>query len=105
MTHFNTNKEEGATLQVSQEKAISQELRVLQFMVANPHAMLHPAQIWQEVFHHDHGRGAETSTPLTSVRRAITNLTNYGFLEKTEKIVVGPYGKATHLWKFTALRG
>ncbi len=37
--------------------------------------------------------------PLTSVRRAITNLSTDGDLIKTNDTVIGIYGKPEHLWK------
>jgi len=36
--------------------------------------------------------------PLTSIRRAMTNLSNEGKLVKTDKQVKGLYGKREHLW-------
>jgi hypothetical protein len=36
--------------------------------------------------------------PITSVRRAITNLTTAGELVKTNNTVTGMYGKPEHLW-------
>jgi|TARA_A100001035_G_scaffold220634_1_gene180709 hypothetical protein len=36
--------------------------------------------------------------PITSVRRAITNLTTAGELVKTNSTVTGMYGKPEHLW-------
>ena len=37
--------------------------------------------------------------PLTSVRRAITNLSSDGELLKTNDKVTGIYGKPEHLWR------
>lgn len=36
--------------------------------------------------------------PITSIRRAMTNLSNEGKLIKTDKKVKGLYGKQEHLW-------
>ena len=36
--------------------------------------------------------------PITSIRRAMTNLSNEGKLVKTDKKVKGLYGKQEHLW-------
>ena len=38
--------------------------------------------------------------PITSIRRAMTNLSDDGKLEKTKEYVVGNYGKKEHLWCF-----
>mgnify|MGYP003118974616 CR=1 FL=1 len=37
--------------------------------------------------------------PLTSVRRAMTNLTTDGKLMKTNRYVIGNYDKPEHLWE------
>ena len=37
--------------------------------------------------------------PLTSIRRAISDLTDQGKLEKTEVQAVGTYGKREHVWR------
>ena len=37
--------------------------------------------------------------PITSIRRAITNLTNAGLLEKTDKKKEGLYGKVNYCWR------
>jgi hypothetical protein len=39
--------------------------------------------------------------PLTSARRAITNLTNRGLLAKTGDQIIGRYGRPVGTWKFT----
>lgn len=41
--------------------------------------------------------------PLTSVRRAITNLTKEGMLEKTNHKVKGGYGTLNYCWRLTKL--
>lgn len=38
-------------------------------------------------------------TPITSIRRAMTNLTEAGLLVKTDKTVKEEFGKLNHLWK------
>jgi Fe2+ or Zn2+ uptake regulation protein len=37
--------------------------------------------------------------PITSVRRAITNLTDQGYLNKTKIVKIGRYGKGCHAWE------
>ena len=36
--------------------------------------------------------------PITSIRRAMTNLTKAGSLKKTTKYTIGKFGKKEHLW-------
>ena len=37
--------------------------------------------------------------PITSIRRAITNLTNAGYLRKTGVKIVSPWGRREHCWQ------
>jgi predicted ArsR family transcriptional regulator len=39
------------------------------------------------------------TSPLTSVRRSISNLTADGKLVKTERKVQGPYGRPEYVWR------
>jgi len=91
--YYNTNKESGETLLKSRDKARSQEkeiVRILEKWIKNgrgwsvaPHELL---------LYFD-------NVPLTSIRRAITNLEKDGKLEKTDRMVKGTYGKMVHTWK------
>ena len=36
--------------------------------------------------------------PITSIRRAMTNLSKDGSLKKTPKFTIGKFGKKEHLW-------
>ena len=42
--------------------------------------------------------------PLTSVRRAVTDLEKSGRLEKTGAMRAGGYGKPNHVWKIKILK-
>lgn len=42
---------------------------------------------------------------LTSVRRAMSNLTNAGALVKLDSLVDGPFGKPEHRWQLPAGQG
>lgn len=37
--------------------------------------------------------------PITSIRRAMTNLTELMVLEKTDEVRQGKYGKKNHVWR------
>lgn len=39
------------------------------------------------------------SVPITSIRRAITNLTENNYLEMTDQMYPGLYGKPEHSWQ------
>ena len=91
-SYYNTNKESGKTLITSKTKANKQELKVLKFFEANNKDERFSAEdVLAQV---DFGR----SVPITSVRRAMTNLTYAGYLKDFfyEK---GTFGKQIHTWQ------
>lgn len=95
-SYYNTNKESGKTLINSNTKASKQELKVLKFFEARENSeRFSPEDILDEV---DFGR----SVPITSVRRAITNLTNAGYLKKTSITKQGKFGKQIHTWQINS---
>ena len=88
--YYNTNDETGDTLKSSRSKAITQEEIILEFFTNNPNLQLSPFEISDTL---------ELNAPITSIRRAMTNLTLEGKLKKTNAMVVGPYGKNVHTWR------
>ena len=95
MTYYNTNRLSGKALRKALEDCKSQEQMVLTYMKAHPDINFAPHQLIDflavVLFYH---------TPITSIRRAITNLTSEGYLVKTDKMIKGPYGKQVHTWKY-----
>lgn len=95
MNFHNTNNETGAVLERSEAKVRTQEDRILDhFRRGGEHT---PDEVWGHLF--------KNGTPLTSVRRAITNLTNDGYLEKTERQRIGMYGKQVYTWRYARVPG
>tara|TARA_B100002019_G_scaffold107922_1_gene92747 strand:- start:7970 stop:8308 length:339 start_codon:yes stop_codon:yes gene_type:complete len=92
-SYYNTNKESGKTLITSKTKANKQELKVLKFFQANNKDERFSAEdVLAQV---DFGK----SVPITSVRRAMTNLTYAGYLKKTSFMKKGTFGKQIHTWQ------
>jgi DNA replication protein DnaD len=89
--YYNTNNESGQTLKESKKKTETQEDKILEFFQEFPFLDLNPFDIQHRVFN--------DSTPITSVRRALTDLSNKGKLIKTNRVVNGIYGKNNHTWK------
>ena len=94
-SYYNTNKESGETLLQSKVKAESQESDI---------KILFEAQYKNS----DFGFTADElstlffATPITSIRRALTNLCGekWGcFLVKSDVMRMGNYGKLTHVYK------
>ena len=88
MTFYDTNKTKDP--EEAEKKAQRQEDIILQKFKNCPTYGHSP-----EMIH----RICCKNAPLTSVRRAITNLTKAGYLEKMQTTVLGQYDKKIHLWR------
>ncbi len=88
--YFNTLPLSGEKLQTAKNKAQGQNELILEFFVNNAYIDFTPTQIFL-LF--------GSKWPLTSVRRAITTLTESGFLEKTSNMRKGMYGEMNHTWR------
>lgn len=98
MTYFNTTNESGATLKNNVAKSKSQEEKIfklfqLDFEYWSKKEILYtgltPKEL-QDFFH---------KYPITSIRRALTNLTKQGKLIKTDEKRIGMYGRSEYVWK------
>ncbi len=96
MQHYhNTTNESGRQLLRYQNKALAQDVRVLayfelQYNSSGNYVLLTPTAALQRVFNN--------SVPITSVRRALSNLTRAGKL-RTSGTAKGPYGRPEHYWR------
>jgi hypothetical protein len=88
--YYNTNKESGFELVESQHKSFKQEQVVLDFF-RNHLEEYTPFEVHARI-------PVLQKSPVTSVRRSITDLTDQGYLEKTPIMRKGLYGKANHTW-------
>lgn len=89
MTYYNTNNETGETLLKSLVKAESQEDCILSYFKDGGGTFRAPHEL-EFLF------GGEA--PITSIRRALTNLEKSGKLIKLDLMVMGTYGKMVHTW-------
>ena len=89
--HYNTTNESGQVLKDSKKKALTQQERILRYFKTF-HFLKHetPDSVCKYVFNN--------RVPITSVRRAMTNLTDAGLLEKTNTKRPGRYGKDNYCW-------
>lgn len=92
VSFYNTTRERGKKLAECEGKAVSQQDRIYEYFYNTPHAELSPSQVQQAL--------AMQRTPLTSIRRAMTNLTLQGRLQKTELKVMGLYGRYEYCWRY-----
>ena len=92
--HHNTTNEDGKTLTDFDNKAKSQEERILEYLKQHEPllVLLTPSLAQHKVFNN--------KIPITSVRRALSNLTRDGHLEKCGK-VMGQYGRPEHNWRLS----
>jgi hypothetical protein len=82
---YNTNKTQDIATAIKQNN--KQEMQV--YKLFQQHQKLSPSAVWEML-------GAKY--PITSIRRAITDLTNQGLLVKTDNLTPGAYGKNEHVW-------
>jgi hypothetical protein len=90
-SYFNTTDLRGDQLQKERGQASRQEDMILAFFRRHPDELFTPSDVWRRMF-------LAKGVPITSVRRAITCLTNRGELLKTGKKRDGLYGKPEHFW-------
>ena len=92
--YYNTNKEISTTLKSSRRKARTQEEIILELFKRNPKFHMTPFDIQDAL-----SALYDLDAPITSVRRAITDLTTESQLVKTDIMKKGKYGKEVHCWK------
>lgn len=74
-------------------KNCRQEVAILKIAEGMAHGRFSPSQMLQRL--EECGR----NIPITSVRRAISDLTRNGDLVKTDKQVMGIYGRKEYVWE------
>jgi hypothetical protein len=90
--YYNTNDETGETLQRSRTRTATQEDIIYRIFDGEPELELAPSELLNML-------GPDTVWPITSIRRALSDLTSEGKLTKTENKKLGPYGKHEFTWK------
>jgi hypothetical protein len=90
-SYHNTTDLEGPELVSRQVKAVKQDDVVLDVFRRHGASLLSPEMVWNMT---------GQSCPITSIRRAITNLTKAGHLVKTDQKKLGMYGAKSYLWKY-----
>ena len=91
MTYHNTTNLRGRELDKAVAKAESQNIVVMSLFILERQAS--PSQIYRMLL------PVSPETPITSIRRSITNLTRAGRLVRTEEKVEGMYGRPEYVWK------
>lgn len=91
--YFNTVGHSGRQLELLRANAMSQEERVLKLMQTMRGHRLTAWHVQQY---------AMPNTPITSVRRCLTNLTTQGHLKVIGKVADGPFGHKCHQYEVAA---
>lgn len=91
-THLSSNELARATA-----KALTQDEIVLQFFHSHPNTLFTPCEVHQLLI--NEGK-ISSMTPLTSIRRSITGLTDTNKITKTTHKKQGVYGKPNYTWVF-----
>ena len=89
---YNTTNESGTQLQMFTDKGISQEDKIM--VIFKQHYRLTAYECWVHFT-----ETYKTNTPLTSIRRGITNLTDRNRLVMTDIKKVGGYARDNYTYK------
>lgn len=90
MSYHNTTNLSGKALLHATNRAQTQKEKVFAFFKMHPQKEFTPADVHQAIF--------DESTPLTSTRRSMTDLTKAGLLKQTANKREGFYGSANYCW-------
>ena len=94
MTYYNTVNLSGKKLSKAIKRAASQEEMIKVFMKHNKHKSYTPFEI-QDAFLKE-----DIIFIITSVRRALSNLTQNSILIKSKNMVIADYGSPNHKWQY-----
>lgn len=95
MAHYNTTHESSDKLEEYGKQTATQDNRVACFFESNPGEIYTPWEIQSLVF----GQPGKPPTPITSIRRSMSDLTKVGILTKTEhQKEAGTYGRRSYAW-------
>lgn len=91
MNHYHATVDQPSRLTARYEAVAGrQDDLVLAWFRARPHVEASPEDVHAAVM---------PAAPLTSARRAVTNLTARGLLEKLPYTRLGHYGRPVHVWR------
>ncbi len=103
MTYFDTTSASHEEHKRYTSSAKIQDKAVLSwFVMSEKGALLTPSEVHESLVSLKYIHAA---TPLTSVRRSITNLTKQGQLLKTDTKKKGPLGRSEMAWKLAPIEG
>lgn len=92
MTYYNTVSEQGETLKAYRSKASGQDAKILELFRKRPEMSYSPFQVLAFA-------DLPVTTPITSVRRSMSNLTKAGLLVRLDAKRKGNFGRNNCTWK------
>lgn len=93
---YNTTHLSGKELDERLIVVESQADRIMELFKGEPNGLTHHEL--HDIYQHLHGR-----IPVSSIYRAVSDLTDSGFLVKTTEKRMGGYGLMVYVWKFNKL--
>ena len=93
--YYNTTKATRNKLRKFKENNNNQNDLILELFKINPKLELSPFEVQTAL-----RRFNVLNAPITSIRRAITDLTGDRRLVKTRTRILGPYGRDSFCWKY-----
>jgi len=90
--YYNTTNQTGATLKEAHVKSVKLADRVMDFFESHPVQVYTPFEVLEAI---------GGNVPITSVRRAMTDLTKEGKLYKSKRKRLGDYGAENYCWGLT----
>lgn len=94
--YYNTTNENGSLLKTNTKQAENQTTLTLSVFQTYPTYTFSADEVWQFLIDNE---AINEQTPLTSIRRAITDLTKAGKIVKTNRKVLGSAGRSTYTWR------
>ncbi|HLG33990.1 MAG TPA: hypothetical protein VI757_03860 [Bacteroidia bacterium] len=91
-SHHNSTNEQFPARQKFESAAVAQEDKIFDFFKQNPLKGFTASDIWEKTGMEEDG------SPITSTRRAMTNLLNAGKLRKTTAKKDGRYGRPEYFY-------
>lgn len=90
---YNTISLESSALKSASLNNLKQEEFITQIFRLNPVALISPSQVLRI-----YNKYYQKNVPITSIRRAMSDLTSKDILRKTSVMVKGIFGKDEHCW-------
>lgn len=97
---YNTTSETGPTLTAYKAQAKTQRDAVLTFFRLNPGVTFTPFEVLDKMIQWEM---IDPRTPVTSIRRAMTDLTDAGVIVKLDLAKPERYGRGNHVWRLRNL--